>query len=268
MPIETGPGTGRRRARARGAARRPVARRPALDRLRRGAGSVPAGDHRVRTGDRGRGRPALAARSRRRDDPAVGDPRADARALASRLRGGRARPADLSALREPDRSGRARVSRDERPSQAAGLSDPPPGAAPRRDRAARAACRTRPTTPSSPLPPRGRRKRSAIYKPRRGETPLWDFPDGTLHLREVAAYRVARELGWPNVPPTVAPTDAPEGPGSVQLFRTFDPEQHYFTLEDERPDDFRQDRPLRSRRQQRGPQGRALPPRRRRNGSG
>jgi hypothetical protein len=37
----------------------------------------------------------------------------------------------------------------------------------------------------------------AVYKPRAGETPLWDFPDGTLGLREVAAFRVARALGWP-----------------------------------------------------------------------
>ena len=78
----------------------------------------------------------------------------------------------------------------------------------------------------------------AIYKPRRGETPLWDFPEGTLHLREVAAYRVARALGWPNVPPTVL-REGPQGPGSVQLFQRFDPEQHYFTLEDGRTDEFR-----------------------------
>jgi hypothetical protein len=78
----------------------------------------------------------------------------------------------------------------------------------------------------------------AIYKPARGESPLWDFPDGTLHLREVAAFVVARSLGWPNVPPTVA-RDGPEGPGSVQRFVVFEPQQHYFTLEAARAEDFR-----------------------------
>jgi hypothetical protein len=78
----------------------------------------------------------------------------------------------------------------------------------------------------------------AVYKPRAGETPLWDFPNGTLGLREVAAYRVARALGWPRVPPTVY-RDGPEGPGSVQLFREFDPEQHYFTLLEGREEVFR-----------------------------
>jgi len=78
----------------------------------------------------------------------------------------------------------------------------------------------------------------AIYKPRRGEIPLWDFPEGTLHRREVAAYEVARCLGWPNVPPTVL-RDGPEGPGSVQLFVDADADQHYFTLRGDRPEDFR-----------------------------
>ena len=79
----------------------------------------------------------------------------------------------------------------------------------------------------------------AVYKPRRGEAPLWDFPDGTLCAREVAAFEVARALGWPNVPPTVL-RDGPAGPGSVQLFVDFDPSQHYFTLEGTgRDDDFR-----------------------------
>ncbi len=77
-----------------------------------------------------------------------------------------------------------------------------------------------------------------VYKPRRGETPLWDFPEGTLCRREVAAYVVARELGWPNIPPTVL-RDGPEGLGSVQLFVEFDTTQHYFTLEGTRDDEFR-----------------------------
>jgi hypothetical protein len=78
----------------------------------------------------------------------------------------------------------------------------------------------------------------AIYKPRRGEIPLWDFPEGTLAQREVAAYLVARELGWPHVPPTVL-RDGPEGIGSAQLFFEFDPGQHYFTLQETHAGVFR-----------------------------
>jgi hypothetical protein len=77
-----------------------------------------------------------------------------------------------------------------------------------------------------------------VYKPRAGEAPLWDFPEGTLCQREVAAYRLSRALGFPRVPPTVL-RDGPEGVGSVQLFRPFDPEQHYFTLAESRSEEFR-----------------------------
>jgi hypothetical protein len=79
----------------------------------------------------------------------------------------------------------------------------------------------------------------AVYKPRRGEMPLWDFAEGTLCRREVAAYVVARTLGWPNVPPTIL-RDGPEGLGSVQTFVEFDPGEHYFTLAERFPDVFRQ----------------------------
>ena len=78
----------------------------------------------------------------------------------------------------------------------------------------------------------------AVYKPRRGEAPLWDFPEGTLCQREVAAFVVADALDWPTVPTTVL-RDGPEGPGSVQRFVEFDPQQHFFTMQDDRPDDFR-----------------------------
>jgi uncharacterized repeat protein (TIGR03843 family) len=78
----------------------------------------------------------------------------------------------------------------------------------------------------------------AVYKPRSGETPLWDFPEGTLCGREVAAYVVARTLGWPNVPATVL-REGPYGIGSVQGFVRFDPEEHYFTLAERYPEDFR-----------------------------
>jgi uncharacterized repeat protein (TIGR03843 family) len=77
-----------------------------------------------------------------------------------------------------------------------------------------------------------------VYKPQRGEIPLWDFPEGTLCRREVAAYVVARALGWPNVPPTIL-RDGPEGLGSVQTFVNFDPEEHYFTLQERFTEDFR-----------------------------
>jgi uncharacterized repeat protein (TIGR03843 family) len=72
----------------------------------------------------------------------------------------------------------------------------------------------------------------AIYKPRRGERPLWDFPSGLDH-REVAAYELSEALGWGLVPLTIL-RDGPLGSGSVQLFVDADFEQHYFTLyEDE-----------------------------------
>ena len=52
----------------------------------------------------------------------------------------------------------------------------------------------------------------AVYKPRRAERPLWDFPDG-LYCREVAAYELAEALGWRLVPETVARPDGPSTPG-------------------------------------------------------
>lgn len=69
----------------------------------------------------------------------------------------------------------------------------------------------------------------AIYKPRLGERPLWDFARGSLAGREVAAYAVSAELGWALVPPTVL-RDGPAGVGSVQAFVPHDPSEHYFTL--------------------------------------
>lgn len=70
----------------------------------------------------------------------------------------------------------------------------------------------------------------AVYKPQRGERPLWDFPIGTLAAREVAAYVVNQAAGWDLVPPTIMRTDAPLGPGSLQLFIDHDPDHHYFVL--------------------------------------
>jgi uncharacterized repeat protein (TIGR03843 family) len=73
----------------------------------------------------------------------------------------------------------------------------------------------------------------AVYKPLRGERPLWDFPPGSLAAREVAAYLTSRALGWDLVPPTVLRDDGPAGPGSLQLYLDVDPERHYFNFSDE-----------------------------------
>jgi len=61
------------------------------------------------------------------------------------------------------------------------------------------------------------RTSACVYKPVRGERPLWDFPDGTLAHREVAAYLVSVATGWDLVPPTVF-RDGPFGPGMCQLW--------------------------------------------------
>ena len=58
-----------------------------------------------------------------------------------------------------------------------------------------------------------------VYKPVAGERPLWDFPDGTLARREVAAYVVSEAIGWDVVPPTVLRGDAPAGLGMLQAWR-------------------------------------------------
>src|SRR5689334_14919002 len=81
----------------------------------------------------------------------------------------------------------------------------------------------------------GEEMMQAIYKPHRGERPLWDFPDG-LFRREVAAYALSEELGWRLVPETVLRDDAPYGIGSLQRFVDADFEQHYFTLLEEHAD--------------------------------
>lgn len=83
----------------------------------------------------------------------------------------------------------------------------------------------------------GERQHLAIYKPCEGEYPLWDFPQGTLCLRERAAYLLSRVLGWPRIPPTIL-RDGFLGPGSVQQFIEFRPEANYFTLQKERRADF------------------------------
>ena len=59
--------------------------------------------------------------------------------------------------------------------------------------------------------------RRCVYKPVRGERPLWDFPDGTLAGREVSAFLVSQATGWGLVPPTIL-RDGPLGPGACQLW--------------------------------------------------
>ena len=70
-------------------------------------------------------------------------------------------------------------------------------------------------TTLGPHPPSGLR---AVYKPARGESPLWDFEAGTLYRREVAAYELSKALGWPRIPATVVRATAPHGAGAMQLF--------------------------------------------------
>lgn len=72
----------------------------------------------------------------------------------------------------------------------------------------------------------------AVYKPQRGERPLWDFAHGSLGRREVAAYLLAQALGWRLVPPTVL-RDGAYGLGSVQLFVDAQEEMNFFTIQDD-----------------------------------
>jgi hypothetical protein len=72
-----------------------------------------------------------------------------------------------------------------------------------------------------------------VYKPAAGESPLWDFEPDTLYRREVAAYRLARALGWPRIPPTVIREDAPHGTGAVQLFINGDPRNHFLRIREQ-----------------------------------
>jgi uncharacterized repeat protein (TIGR03843 family) len=72
----------------------------------------------------------------------------------------------------------------------------------------------------------------AVYKPGRGERPLWDF-GSDLFRREVAAYELSAALGLDLVPETVLRLDGPLGAGSLQRFVEADFEQHYFTLIEE-----------------------------------
>jgi uncharacterized repeat protein (TIGR03843 family) len=70
-----------------------------------------------------------------------------------------------------------------------------------------------------------------VYKPRMGERPLWDFPDGTLCQRETAAFVLSEMMGWHIVPPTIL-RQASRGIGSIQVFVDHDPNRHYFTFDE------------------------------------
>ena len=77
----------------------------------------------------------------------------------------------------------------------------------------------------------------AVYKPRAGEAPLWDFPGGTLYRREYAAYLLSHEGGWDLIPPTVI-RDGPHGIGTMQVYIEHDPLVTFFSLRDERLEEF------------------------------
>jgi uncharacterized repeat protein (TIGR03843 family) len=84
----------------------------------------------------------------------------------------------------------------------------------------------------------GDRQALAVYKPRRGERPLWDFPSGTLCLREAATWVVSHVLGWDLVPPTVL-RDGPAGYGALQWFIDENEEGDVRQLPQTHPDELR-----------------------------
>ena len=77
----------------------------------------------------------------------------------------------------------------------------------------------------------------AIYKPRQGEAPLWDFPEGTLYRREYAAYLLSVWLRWELIPETII-REGPYGIGTVQLYVESDEDAHYFVLREAHRADF------------------------------
>lgn len=72
---------------------------------------------------------------------------------------------------------------------------------------------------------------TTVYKPRSGERPLWDFPDGTLCKRETASFLTSEALNWRIVPPTVL-REGPRGLGSFQFFIDHDPQVNYFSFDE------------------------------------
>ena len=84
----------------------------------------------------------------------------------------------------------------------------------------------------------GSRECKAVYKPRDGEMPLWDFPRGTLYKREYAAFLLSEILGWHFVPQTVI-REGPYGVGSLQLFVEHNPRINYFSIRESNLDALR-----------------------------
>lgn len=74
---------------------------------------------------------------------------------------------------------------------------------------------------------------AGVYKPQKGEQPLWDFPANSLAGREVSAYLLSEFLDWSLVPYTLLREDGPYGPGSLQKFIEYNPNQHYFNFKAE-----------------------------------
>jgi hypothetical protein len=72
-----------------------------------------------------------------------------------------------------------------------------------------------------------------VYKPSKGEQPLWDFPENSLAQREVAAYLVSECLGFHFIPFTTLRDEGPYGAGSIQQYIEYDPEYHYFNFSDD-----------------------------------
>ena len=169
-----------------------------------------------------------------RPHPAVRHAQPGRRVLRPRRRGGRRRPAVVHVVRLPDRPRRPPVSTDEL--SGSGVPED-----------ALAILATAPITMEGRMPwasnatflvqvePDHGPTARAIYKPVRGERPLWDFEPG-LHRREVAAFRLSETLGIGAVPPTVLRADAPLGEGSLQWFVDADHAEHYFTIAEQRPD--------------------------------
>ena len=77
-----------------------------------------------------------------------------------------------------------------------------------------------------------------VYKPARGESPLWDFPQGNLHRHEIAAYNLAKILDWPLIPPTVLRHQGPHGVGSLQLFIDSNPGRDFMEARRDSPEAF------------------------------
>ena len=80
-----------------------------------------------------------------------------------------------------------------------------------------------------------------VYKPQKGEQPLWDFPENSLAGREVAAYQISEALGWGIVPFTMLREEGPLGPGSLQQYIEYNPNYHYFNF---KPEDKARLRPV------------------------